>query len=84
MQKPRKRKGDKVVEELTKPHPRVKCYAEIMEVMAAGAELYYLAHPERDGDERSVEAMKCSYFGMVEMIEILDEYEISYKKEEVE
>ncbi len=55
---------------------RARCYAELKAVAVDGLEAYYVEHPERLHDKRSLEAIKASMQGLRRVYAVLDKYEI--------
>ncbi len=58
---------------------RERCYAEIKAVAVGGLEAYYVEHPERLHDQRSLDAIKASMQGLRRIYTVLDQYEIKEK-----
>lgn len=58
---------------------RQVCYKRIRDAMQHGLQMYYRQFPERLLDERSKAAMKDSIIGLNQILDILDEYDITSK-----
>jgi len=82
------KKGRKTVEEsniikaLTHTPAKVEAYARIIATVKIYFGQYLEKYPERAGDERYIEGLQCSLFGISDILEILDDYEIHYKIQE--
>lgn len=61
--------------------PKAKLFAEIMRIMKMGMEKYYRRFPEREHDQRAIEALFWSAAGMRIVLMKIDEYEIREKED---
>lgn len=66
---------DEALTESDPESPRGVMYGEIKKIVQDGPDEYYRAHPERAGDQRSLDAHQASKKGVDAIFDVLDQYD---------